>query len=123
MRMIVGLIFFAHGVAHLVGFVMPWRLMAPPDGGYKTTLLAGRIDAGANGIRVVGVLWLLAAMAFVASGVGLVTLQPWWRTLTLAAALFSLTLSVLGWPDSRIGVWVNLAILGFLFFAPRLSWQ
>lgn len=119
MRIIVGLILLAHGFAHLVGFVVPWRLMAPPAAGYKTTLLAGTIDAGDTGIRVVGVLWLIAAIAFAASGVGLVTLQPWWRTLTLSAALFSFMLSVLGWPDSRIGAWIDLAVLAFLILAPR----
>jgi hypothetical protein len=121
MRIIVGLILLAHGFAHLVGFVVPWRLKAVPDAAYKTTLLAGKMDVGDAGIRAIGVLWLIAAILFAGSGVGLVTLQPWWRAVTLAAAVFSLMLSVLGWPDSRIGVWVNLAVLGFLVLAPRFA--
>jgi hypothetical protein len=49
MRIIVGLILLAHGFAHLVGFVVPWRLMAVPDAAYKTTLLAGKINVGDRG--------------------------------------------------------------------------
>jgi hypothetical protein len=97
--------------------------MVLPEAAYKTTLLAGKIDVGDPGIRTVGILWFIGAMAFAVSGVGLVTLQPWWRMLTLVAALFSLMLSVLGWSDSRIGVWVNLAVLGFLLLTARLCWR
>jgi hypothetical protein len=38
---------------------------------YRTTLLAGSIDVGVVGIRVVGVAWLLVAVAFAALAVGL----------------------------------------------------
>ena len=51
---VVGLAFllFAHGVAHVVGFLIYWRLI--PEGQswtYKTTLLGGLVDVGDAGIR------------------------------------------------------------------------
>lgn len=67
-------------------------------------------------MRTVGILWLIAAISFAAAGFGLVILQPWWSALAVAAAEFSLLLCVLGWPETRIGALVDLAVLGFLFF-------
>ncbi|HEY7493034.1 MAG TPA: ABC transporter permease [Candidatus Tectomicrobia bacterium] len=121
MRVVVGLVFLVHGFAHLVGFVVPWRLMKLQDAAYKTTLVGGRIDVGDVGIRIVGILWLVAGIAFAVAGIGSITLQAWWRHLALLAAAFSLVLSILGWPEARIGIVVNLAIVGFMLLAPRFG--
>lgn len=56
MRVVFGLILLGHGFAHLVGFVVPWRLKTLPQMPYKTTPLANSINIGDVGIRVVGVL-------------------------------------------------------------------
>ena len=122
MHIIIGLFFIAHGVAHLVGFLSYWQITTFEDMPYKTTQLAGRIDAGQTGIRLIGILWLIGALAFIASGLGLIFLQPWWLTLTLYTTIYSLALSVLGWPDSRYGLIINIIILGYLFFGDRLGW-
>lgn len=53
MRFFVALILFGHGFAHLVGFVVPWRMTTLPQMPYKTTVLADAIDVGNAGIRVV----------------------------------------------------------------------
>ena len=49
----------AHGLVHLLGFVVNWQLASLAEMPYKTTLLAGALDVGATGIRAVGLLWLL----------------------------------------------------------------
>ncbi|MCK4547301.1 MAG: ABC transporter permease [Candidatus Eisenbacteria sp.] len=113
-RIGIAIVLFVHGLAHLVGFVVPWRIATLKDAPYKTTLLSGAVDVGDVGIRLVGILWLAAAVAFVAAGVGIIAPFPWWRWLALCTAGFSLVLSILGWPDSKIGVPVNVAILAFL---------
>lgn len=100
-----------HGVAHLVGFVVPWRITTLKEMPYKTTILVDAIDVGDNGIRAVGILWLTGALAFVASAVGLFTLQSWWQSVTVASAAFSFFLCIVGLPDSRIGLFVNMVIL------------
>ena len=56
------------------------------------------------------------------AGVGLFILAPWWQGLTLAVALFSLALCILGWPAAQFGVYINLVILAFLFFGGRFGW-
>lgn len=43
-----------HGVAHLVGFAVPWRLVRSEEVPYKTTILSGTVDVGDVGIRILG---------------------------------------------------------------------
>ena len=64
MRIALGLLMLLHGFAHLVGMTVSWQL-APLEGAvYKTTLFSNRIDVGDAGMRVMGGLWLLTALAF-----------------------------------------------------------
>jgi hypothetical protein len=87
----------------------------------KETLLAGAIDAGDSGIRVVGLLWLAVALAFVTLGVGVLASAPWWRNLTLVLTAVSLVLCVFGLPVAKIGILANLLLAAYLA-AARLGW-
>jgi len=122
MRIALAIILIAHGVAHLVGFVVPWRIARLDGMPYKTTLLDGRLDVGDTAIRIIGMLWLLAALAFFASGLSLAFQAPWWPPFTVAAAAFSLVLTVSGWPDSRIGIPIDALILVYLLIGRSLGW-
>lgn len=121
-RMILTIVLIVHGLVHLIGFVVPWRLVTLADFEYTTTVLAGRVDIGAAGIRVFGLLWLLATVGYVVAGMGVFTVQPWWQTLTLGVTLLSLVICILGLPETVFGVLINLAILGYLFYADNLGW-
>ncbi len=68
--MAVAVILFGHGVAHLPGFLVAWRLATLSELPHRTTVLANSVNVGERGIRVVGVLWLIAALAFTACGMG-----------------------------------------------------
>jgi len=107
-----------HGLIHLIGFVVPWKIASPEGFPYRTTILAGRVDLGDAGIRSVGVLWLLAALAFVLAGAGLWAGQSWWWPLAIGVAIASLVLCVLGLPDAWAGILANLLVLGFALFVP-----
>lgn len=122
LRWVLSIVFIVHGFSHLVGFVVPWGIGEVKDAPYKTTLLADRVDVGDTGIRVFGVLWLIAALAFVVAGIACLTGQAWWITYATWTAVFSLLLSILGWPDARIGVVVDLMILALLVLGPRFGW-
>jgi hypothetical protein len=89
---------------------------------YRTTLFAGSIDIGDRGIRAVGVLWLIAALAFAVCGLGVILRAPWSLPLTAIVAVCSVLLCVAGWPDSRIGVFVNLAVAAILLLSRRFGW-
>jgi uncharacterized protein YjeT (DUF2065 family) len=121
MRIALALLLVLHGIAHLPGFLVPWRLAAPADIPYTTTVLGGTADLGPLGIRMVSLLWLTAALAFVIAGVATFLDDAAWRTLAIGATLASLALTVLGWPQARIGLVLNLMLLAFLFLGARVG--
>jgi hypothetical protein len=122
MHIILALVLFGHGVAHLVGFVAPWRIATLKEMPYKTAILANSVNVGDIGIRVVGLFWLIAALAFAASGIGVLLRTSWWLPVTGCVTAFSLLLCVIGWPDSRIGVFINIAIGALLIVGGGLRW-
>jgi hypothetical protein len=115
-RVPLGLLMALHGVVHVLGFVVPWQLAHPEGFPYKTTLLSGRLDVGPVGIRVVGAVWLVIAAAFVAGAIGLWARQPWWWGVAMTAVAVSLILTVLSWPEARMGVALNVVLLAILLF-------
>jgi uncharacterized membrane protein YccF (DUF307 family) len=122
MRIALAVLMMLHAVAHLPGFLVPWKLADMPEMPYGTTLLAGRLDVGDAGIRMIGIAWLLAALTFVVAAAGAAGNRGWWMPVAVAAAVFSLAMSVLGLPAARIGIGVNVVILAALALAPRLGW-
>jgi hypothetical protein len=71
---------------------------------------------------VVGVLWLLAALAFFAAGALVVGRLEVWRPLTLGVTLLSTLLCILGLPESRFGIPVNIGILIFMIAGSAVGW-
>lgn len=120
MRYLLAAFLLAHGFAHLIGLAGAWRLGAAVP--HKTTLLAGRLELGEPDIRAFGLVWLIAAIAFAAAAGALILAQPHWSTVAVAAVAFSLVISVLALPDARIGAWINVGLLGFLYLAGRYGW-
>jgi len=105
-----------HGLAHLVGFLVPWQLTKGSRTGYKTTIVGGR-DVGASGMRLIGIFYLLLAVAFVAMAIGSYLGTPWARQGTLFVAGMSLFMCVVNWPETRVGLIVNVVIIGYLMFS------
>ena len=120
MRSLFAVLLVAHGIAHLVGFVMPWGLMSSLDVNYRTTVLNGTVDLGETGARVFGILWLALAIAFVVIGAAVFAGSRDGVWIVRFAAL-SLLFCVLAWPEARIGAIVNVAIIGALFTFRQLS--
>jgi len=89
---------------------------------YKTTLLNNKIDIGHTGVRIVGLLWLFTAIAFMAVGAGLLTHWEGWVDAALYIAGFSTVLCILGWPHARIGLFLNLAIIIMLGISKKYGW-
>jgi hypothetical protein len=109
-----------HGLIHLLGFVAFWPLAEVSQLPYRTTLLDGRWDVGAGGIRVYALLWLFAAIGYVAAVLGLLARQDWWRALMLAVTVVSLVLTVLDWTDAKAGTVVDVIILAVLLLGSRV---
>lgn len=111
LSVVAAVVLAVHGAIHLIGFVVSWQLGVVQGFGYRTTVLAGLIDVGPVGIRGVGAVWLLVAVGFVLAGFAIWRGEPWAVGLSAALAFGSLTLCVLGLPDSAAGIVVNVAIL------------
>ena len=114
MRPALALLFLAHGIAHLVGFLGPFRLSAQVP--YRSTVLGGRVDLGDTGIRTVGVVWLGLALAYAAVATATALDRPGWPTWALVVTAVSTLLCILALPDTRVGLVVNLALLGLLMW-------
>ncbi|HEU5205188.1 MAG TPA: hypothetical protein VFU17_12910 [Candidatus Limnocylindrales bacterium] len=111
-----------HGLIHLIGFVVPWQLATVDGFPYRTTVLAGYLDVGEIGARVVGGLWLACALGFVLAAFALWRGERRAMPLVVGLAIASLVLCVLGLPGSEFGVVVNVAILAVAAYLV-LSWQ
>jgi hypothetical protein len=114
----------AHGLAHLVGFVGSWRVASFGDVPYATTILGGTLEVGDVGIRIVGLLWVAAAISMIGAAVAA------WRgrsRVVAAVAAFSLGVCLIGLPAAMVGVVIDLAILTTLARAtlvrPRIQRQ
>jgi hypothetical protein len=122
MRITLAVLMLLHGVAHVPGFLVPWRLMREPDGGSLSTRLLGGINVGETGLRLLGLGWLLLAVAFVVAAAATWVNRESWPAIASLIAVISLVFTILELPESRIGVVVNLALLAAIFAATRLGW-
>jgi hypothetical protein len=118
MRFALAMLMLLHGLAHLPGFLVPWRIAHLAELPYGTTVLMGRMDVGDAGIRVVGLLWLLAAIGFCTVAAGVLADRSWWAPLTWAFLVGSTALVALAWPAARVGLLPNLLILAALLTPP-----
>lgn len=111
MRTALAIFMFLHGVAHVPGFAVPWRLLHSPDLPYRTTIAGGTLDLGDTGIRVYGLLWLLLALAFTGVAAQLLLRAPSFNASLIGVAVASTLLCLLSLPEARIGLAVNAVIL------------
>lgn len=122
MRMVLGALFLGHGAAHIVGFVVPWKLVTSAEVPYRTTVLGGSVDFGPVGVRILGLLWLLVAVAFVSLAAALQQHTSWWYRDAFVLAAVSLALCALSWPESRPGILANAIVLAMLIAGGLLGW-
>ena len=120
-RIIFGVFMVLHGLVHLLYFGQSARYfelqpgMVWPDGSWVFSKLLGD-----EAIRILAsISYVLAAIGFMAGGIGILVRQAWWRPVVVASAAFSAVIIVLFWDgkvqmlDDKggIGLLINLAIL------------
>ncbi len=111
MRAILSIVLAVHGFAHLVGFLVPWKLMFPSDQAYTTRVLSGKVDLGPIGIRVWGLIWLGLAVGFGVSALWGWTGNDAWIQLGTFVSTVSLMMCGMSLPSARIGIPVNIFLL------------
>ena len=122
MKYLIAAFLSIHGIAHLVGFVVPWKIAQLEEMPYSTTILSTKIDLGDTGIKIFGVFWLILALAFFLSIYFIFSHNPLWFVFTICASLFSIIFCILGLPDAKIGVFANILILLGLFVLQWFDW-
>ena len=104
-----------HGLVHLWPVVLSQGLVEyKPEMGWtgESWLLTGLIGDSATRL-VASVVYLVAAVMVVVSGVGLFTGLQWWRPVLLASAVFSAAVILTFW-DGRAGLLVEKGLVGLL---------
>jgi hypothetical protein len=105
-----------HGLGHAMGFIAAWT--PGVDVGFTgapSILWSGAMVESAVG-KAFGLLWLVALIASVGAGYGLLFGHEWWRALAIASAFISLA-AIIPWlnsvpPGAKFGgVLVDLLIL------------
>jgi hypothetical protein len=112
MRTLLAGVLSIHGVAHIVGFVVPWRIVTSAEVPYRTTVLG--VDVGPAGVRALGIVWLAAACLFVVLAATVFRHGGWWYREAFALVGLSLVLCLLGLPEARPGLLANAAIVALL---------
>jgi hypothetical protein len=122
MKIVMTLVLALHGIAHLVGFLLPWHLMKQPDGSYTTTLTGG-LDIGETGMKIMGIGWLIVALAFLAAAFGAWRHASWWPTFTLTVAIVSLGICLVNLPEAAIGIPIDIAIILVMIAGMKAGWS
>jgi len=120
MTTLVAIFLIVHGLLHLWYVTVSLRLIEyKPWMGWsgESWLLTSSLgDGGAR--TIAAVLYSLAAMGFVASGVGLLMEQPWFRLVLVGSLVFSLIATLLFWDGKNSTImFVEILILGVLVIA------
>jgi hypothetical protein len=114
MQIVIAVLMALHGIAHVPGFAVSWRLADLQGMPYHTALFGGRVDVGDAGMRAMGILWLFAALAFVAIGVAAMLNRSWWTTAAIATVMLSLGLCATEIKAARVGLIANLVLLALV---------
>jgi hypothetical protein len=73
-------------------------------------------------MRLIGLGWLLASVAFVALAAAALLRVTGWQDVAYIVLGFSLILCILGWPAARIGVASNIGVALLLVASRRWGW-
>ena len=111
LRIAAAAVLVAHGLIHLIGFVVPWGISTVEGFAYRTTALGGAIALGDTGARAIGIAWLACAVGFIVAGLGIWRRASWAIPLTAVLAAASIAVCFLGLPETSAGIVVNAVIL------------
>ncbi len=113
MLIVAALLLAMHGIAHLARVRAAfWPSPLEPN------------QVRYLGRKLGGLVWLLAALGFVATAGLLMIRSETWTTTLLWAAGGSLLMCLLSWPQAKIGLFIDVLLLVMaLLLTPSNSWQ
>lgn len=101
-----------HGIAHLPAVLGSWGIATFEDVSVQPNVWL--TDAGDGALFVLGAVWLLAAVSFVAAGFGAVRRLAWWPVMAALAIALSVPMTILWQEDAAIGLFLNAALIAIL---------
>lgn len=114
-QILISIFIILHGLAHLWYYALSGGLVEiKPEMGWsgKSWLLSDLLgNTTTRSLASVG--YILATIAFIASGIGIFIESDWWRTVLVASAMFSSVVIILFW-DGKPRMLVEKGILGLL---------
>jgi hypothetical protein len=118
---LIGIFIILHGLVHLWYFTLSQRLVEfqTEMGWDGSSLILSNIVREPDLRSIAGVLYVLAALAFVVGGIGIFARADWMRPVLIGAAVFSSIVILLFWDGSGemlvqkglLGLLINLGIL------------
>ena len=129
LRFLIGLFIISHGLVHLWFFTLSQGLikfqpgMREPGWTGRSWLFTSLLGESTTR-SLAGILFVLAAVAFVVSGFGIFFRADWWWTALIGSAVFSSVIILLLWDGSLqlavdkgvIGLLISIVILVVLLF-------
>lgn len=124
MLTIYGIFLALHGLVHFWPATLSWRLVEfrPEMGWTGASFVLSRFLSESTVLTLAGVLFPIAAIVFVVSGIGVAQHADWARWLLTVSAVFSSLVLVLYWDGSAqmlvqkglIGLVINVLVMGGL---------
>ncbi|MFF5213579.1 hypothetical protein [Streptosporangium sp. NPDC000396] len=107
LRIAGGVVLFGHGVVHMAGFLLLWKITEVGE------LTYGQMapDPGTIAGKLAGVVWLDAAMLFCCAAVLLAAGRSVWRPTALVAVALSLPVALIDVRQTVAGVVVDVVVL------------
>jgi len=114
LRFVISLFIVLHGLVHLWYFTLSQRLVEfKPEMGWSGRSWIFTNFLGDSTTRsLASVLYVLATIAFVVSGIGFLVRAEWWRPVLVGSAVFSAVIILLLW-DGGLQLLVNKGLVGF----------
>ena len=114
LRFVISLFIVLHGLVHLWYFTLSQRLVEfKPEMGWSGRSWIFTNFLGDSTTRsLASVLYVLATIAFVVSGIGFLVRAEWWRPVLVGSAVFSAVIILLLW-DGGLQLLVNKGLIGF----------
>ena len=115
LRFVIGLFILLHGLVHLWYFTLSQRMVEfkPEMGWTGKSWIFSNLLGDSNTRSLASALFVLAAIAFVISGVGIFVRAEWWWPMSLGSAIFSFVILFLLW-DGSMQLIVQKGLIGFL---------
>lgn len=121
LRILIGLIIVLHGLVHLWYFTLSRGLVKfqAEMGWTGQSWIFTNMIGDATTRSLASMLYVLAALGFVAGGIGIFIQQNWWRPALVGSAILSSVIIILFWDGSTemlvqkgmLGLLINLVIL------------